>query len=62
MATTRLQSISEQRPRGYASSGEREGNILTAIRDAYLLDTSAGQFTIMAATASAFGARRNGDD
>jgi len=55
MTTTRLNSILRRPPPQFAKSGLRDGSINQAVRDAFMLDTSAGQFTLLAASASAFG-------
>lgn len=55
MTTPRLHQILGAPPPKFASSGERQGTINQAVRDAYMLDTSAGQFTMLAATANVFG-------
>ena len=55
MTTTRLNQILRRPPPAFVPSGERDGSINQAVRDAYMLDTSAGQFTLLLASASAFG-------
>ncbi len=57
MTTPRIDQILPDRPKSFlkAPSAPREGTINQAVRDSYMLDTSVGQFTMLAATAGVYG-------
>ncbi len=53
--TNKIQDIIGRPLPTYANQAARQGTWLRSVSNAYMLDTSVGQFTMLAATANAFG-------